>query len=310
MKDWSTLRVMGAHWPELAVVAACMCVTIWLAAGLWRSSRGRRVLRFGESGGLSEELVLGFPFFVLFLAITIQLVLMINARLVVNYAAFVSARSASVWVPACYNGEKPNTVRLPSEEPSRNASRKAPARSDSSKLDRIRSAAVLACAPVSPSYVSWFSDYVRRAQIGSAETMTLPLPDAVQNLTGPVETSLSQLDSVFTGEGALGQAKRLLPRWYYSSLFTEVTFGGTEKASQLTVGDNGNIEVIVEHKFYLQVPYVGRILGSNYRYLLENKTHGFLSSDIYYVPIRESYTIRNEGERLYPGYCSDQGGKQ
>jgi len=303
MKEWSTLRALGADWPQLAVAAACLFMTVLMGARLWIFLRGRRRLRLDESGGLSEELVLGFPFFVLFLAVTIQLILMVNARIAVNYAAFVTARSASVWVPACYNGEPPNTVRLTSQDPSQNAALTGPNESTSSKLDRIRSAAVLACAPISPSYLSWLSAYGRRAQI-----VGLPLPEGLQNLSGPYANSLNRLDSIFTGEGSLGQIKRLLPRWYYSSLFTEVTFTGAGNAAQFTTADNGDIEVTVEHKFYLQVPFVGRILGEKYQYFLEKTSDGFLSSDIYYVPIRESYTIRNEGERLYPGDC--QGGSQ
>jgi hypothetical protein len=223
---------------------------------------------------------------------------MVHAKVTVNYAAFVTARSASVWIPACSNGERPNSIRLSSQARAGSAQRISASQAGTSKLDRIRSAAVLACAPISPSYFSWLSTYARRAEVAG-----LPLPDSLQGMTGQYQNALSQVDSIFARDGTLGSATRLIPRWYYSSMFTDVTFPGAEKANSLTFSANDNIQVTVEHKFYLQVPYVGWILGQKYATFLENSTAGLLSSDTYYVPITESYIIRNEGERLYPGYC-------
>jgi hypothetical protein len=226
------------------------------------------------------------------------MILLLHAKIVVSYAAFVTARSASVWVPACYNGEGPNSLRLTTRTPSRRSDLISTSQSSSSKLDRIRSAAVLACAPISPSYFSWLSSYGGHVQLAG-----LPLAENLQGMTGPYQDALRRVDSIFTGEGTLGQAGRLVPRWFYSSLFTDVAFAGAEQADNIGFAENGDIQVTVEHKFYVQVPFVGRVLGQKYRYFLEKTSGGLLSSDTYYVPISESYTIRNEGERLYPGHC-------
>lgn len=298
MDSWSAIHAIRPHLGIIAVAIGCLGVTALLGAGLWSSGRKRRRFKLDETGGLSEELVLGFPFFILFLAITIQLALMVHAKIVVNYAAFVTARSASVWIPMCYGGEQPNSIRLSSQAPAGSSMRISAGQSNTSKLERIRSAAVLSCTPISPSYTSWVSTYMRRA-----EAAGLPLPDEVQSLSGPVQNALGRIDSIFAQDGSSGPAVRLVPRWFYSTLFTDVTFGGAEKASSATFSPNGNIQVTVEHKFYLQVPYVGWILGNKYSTLLNSSTGGLLSSDTYYVPITETYTIRNEGEQLYPGYC-------
>ncbi|HEV2992571.1 MAG TPA: TadE family protein [Candidatus Angelobacter sp.] len=298
MKPWSSTHAIWLHPGNIAVAIVCLALTTVLAAGLWSSSRNRRQLKLDETGGLSEELVLGFPFFVLFLAVTIQLVLMVHAKVTVNYAAYVTARSASVWIPACSSGEQPNTIQLSSQARAGSSRRISASQVNTAKLDRIRSAAVLACAPISPSYFSWLSTYARRAEVAG-----FPLPDSIQGMTGPYQNALSRVDSIFTGDGSLGSATRLIPRWYYSSMFTDVSFAGAEKANNISFAANGDIQVTVEHKFYLQVPYVGWILGQKYSTLLDSATGGLFSSDTYYVPITETYTIRNEGERLYPGYC-------
>lgn len=297
MDTWHSGGVLLSHWKEAAEICACGMFTAVLAASLWASSKKRRRFGLDEAGGLAEELVLGFPFFVLFLAVTIQLILMMHARIVVNYAAFVAARSASVWVPACYNGENSNAVRLSSQAPSQGTQLISLNQGSLSKLDRIRSAAVLACAPISPNYLSWLSSYT-----GHIEITGLPDRISFDRLNGSYQTALRDADTAFSRDLGLGQPGRLLPRWFYSSIFTEVTFDGSEQASEITFPPNGDIKITVEHKFSAEVPFVGRILGHKYTDLLESRTDGLLTSDTYYIPIRESYTIHNEGERLYPGY--------
>jgi hypothetical protein len=55
----------------------------------------------GAEGGTAVlDFVLTLPFFAMSVMIVVQTALLVNARLVVGYAAFAAARSAVVWVPA------------------------------------------------------------------------------------------------------------------------------------------------------------------------------------------------------------------
>jgi hypothetical protein len=84
-------------------------------------------------------------------------------------------------------------------------------------------------------------------------------------------------------------------------LYTSVSIDN-QSQNMLQVGPQDNLLVTVEHKFYVAIPFVGRILGTSYSSLGSVGPIQINVSDIYYIPIQESYTIRNEGEQLYPGY--------
>src|SRR4051794_24871538 len=113
------LAVATDHWVEVLMLCASAFGTVLLTVVLCSRRRSVDWTSFSrcESGGLSEELVLVFPFFVLFLGMTIQMALLFNARLMVNYAAFVAGRSASVWIPAKTGSEPSNRVRMRVEDP-------------------------------------------------------------------------------------------------------------------------------------------------------------------------------------------------
>src|ERR1019366_3555144 len=182
--QWSISHALFQHSIELLLLATCLWVTLVFSASMWRTFRHRVRFQLDESGGLSEELVLGFPLFVLFIAMVVQMILLMHARIVVNYAAFVAARSASVWIPACYANEPPNTIRLFSQDASRGYQLITSGLSNASKLDRIRSAAILAASPVSPSYFSWIQSYTGNWQIAG-----LPSVDSLDRLTGPYQVA-------------------------------------------------------------------------------------------------------------------------
>jgi hypothetical protein len=292
MSNWHIAPFLHAHWQGFAVLAGLLSITLVLGFCVASLRRGRPLCwRVGDGGSASVEMVLVFPFFYLFLAVTIQMALLMQARLVVNYAAFMAARSASVWIPARLPDEPANSLRLRDQAPDKGGDAPALAKPQE-KLDRIRGAAVMACAPISPSIQLWWRDY--------ANSFTVFGRHMRPGLLDIANRGLKLADSVFNFGGPL-LFLRLLPRWAYSSLFTQVTFNDNPTAETIDFS-KGDIKVTVEHQFYVTVPFVGHLVGKSYTDLLEGWSFSLISANLFYVPVSESYTFRNEGEPLYPGY--------
>lgn len=88
------------HLPALGgcLGGALLCLRIWRALPLSPAlPSARDLVERKESGTAMLDFVLTFPFFVMILLIVIQFALMVNARIVVSWAAFAAARSAVVW---------------------------------------------------------------------------------------------------------------------------------------------------------------------------------------------------------------------
>jgi hypothetical protein len=244
-------------------------------------------------------MVLAFPSFLFFLAMTVQVILLLNARLMVNYAAFVAGRSASVWIPARTSSEDSNSIQLAAEQPEDSPPDPAsaadvsgitesPSGGKTEKYDRIFGAAALACAPVSPNYFGFLAEIVP----WSSGLYTSLSSTASRLLSGMPVPILS-----------------LVPRWLYARSFTTVYFRDDPKARVYKFTENEDIKITVEHKFHLGVPWVGGPLalgGVAHMYYPTWEplavTFGLLRSRVYYATIQESYVFRNEGEKLAPGY--------
>jgi len=147
----------------VAIVAAM--IALWLLA---RCSGARlnlarlRRLHECETGGVqSLSFVLTLPFFIMVVLFIVQVSQLMVGVMVVNYAAFAAARAAAVWIPAevyARASEPANVIAvsgLPDTAVQRdgNTLRLYPEAIDpqSAKYEKIRAAAVMACAPISPS---------------------------------------------------------------------------------------------------------------------------------------------------------------
>jgi hypothetical protein len=298
------LGICKSHWTDFGLLALCGVFTLVLGATAVRlSSAGRRRslrARLDETGGLSEELVLVFPFFLFFLAMTVQMLLLLNARLVVNYAAFVAGRSASVWIPSETLRERPNSIQTiaksshdtpedPSQTPSGQGLLDSQVGSETEKFDRIQGAAALACAPISPNYFAFLAEVV---------PLSAPAYRAAANAANGLLNGVS---------GAPRDILTLIPQWIYSHDRTYVFFQDMADAQMLRFQPKEDIKVTVHHDFHVSVPWVGsalalgRLAQPYYPALSWLPTLGLLNARVYYVPIEESYVFRNEGERLAPG---------
>lgn len=95
-----TAGLLSRHLPALAscVAGALLCLRLWRMLPLDGPRGGvRGFTAREESGTVMLDFILTFPFFLMILLIVIQFALMVNARIVVSWAAFAAARSAVVW---------------------------------------------------------------------------------------------------------------------------------------------------------------------------------------------------------------------
>jgi hypothetical protein len=168
-----TRAVLQACLPWLAVLAVSL-LAAWL---LVRASRARLCLgRLGrlhhDQAGAVQSLsfVLTLPVFIMFMMLIVQVSQLMIGIVVVHYAAYAAARGASVWIPAnMASPEGPNCISSYAPDPEATdqvfpvLDPQSPSYGPSGggvtylvqpggpKYEKIASAAVLACMPISPS---------------------------------------------------------------------------------------------------------------------------------------------------------------
>lgn len=164
-------EVLQACFPcliALAVAFAAWVAIARLGGGRWNWRRLVRLHRCEHGGVQSLAFVLTLPILIVIILFIIQISQLMIGTMVVHYAAFAAARAASVWIPAHYGAtewdeyegpfppERANAIAdvagMPYEEDETYtlAIPFDPGDGDN-KLWRIRTAAVLGCAPIAPS---------------------------------------------------------------------------------------------------------------------------------------------------------------
>ena len=202
--------VLLACLPWLALLMA----SIFAAWALARFSRARlrlgrlRRLHRNEVGAAQTlAFVLTLPVFVWVLMFIVQVSQLMIGAVVVQYAAFATARAASVWIPAGLAGtDAEGENRISTLAPDPNATDQTPPTLDptdpnygapqgevtfllnpgSAKYNKIASAAVLAVVPISPSKDYGFQAADQAAALGTLQA-------AYQTLT-PNSTTKTGLD--------------------------------------------------------------------------------------------------------------------
>lgn len=145
----------------LGVSFALLTLLIRFSKARFDLSRIRQIHSCQRGGVQSLAFVITFPLFLAILLLIVQISQLMIALVVVNYAAYASARSASVWGPA-YVGDSYSLLGEDVDGQNEFPPGIAPGDSivldmssveniDSYKYDRIWRAAVLACVPISPS---------------------------------------------------------------------------------------------------------------------------------------------------------------
>jgi hypothetical protein len=259
--EYSLLRpeLMLRLLPLVLGVTASMLLA-YGTARLLTSRVGRLRLRLDNRGTTELEFAIALPVFLISVLTTAQAALMLNAHLVVDYAAFCAARSASVWVPRDLRGEAAHT--LASTDPN-----------SSEKMRRVHMAATLAAIPISPRATTFRFGLIPR----------LPGTDADATTIGRLARAIHQNEQAGIAYGQL--ALDLMNKWPYAYWATEVSLlnaGGTP-VRQFTSSEP--VTAQVTHKFEMAVPFAGPVLGA----ALGKRYLGWIGG--YYVPITASYAL-------------------
>jgi len=288
-------------WP-LAATLTAVCVCLAITARLIKPEQQRPIfaLHRDERGSVqSLSFVLTVPLFMMLMMVAVQLTQVMIGEIVVNYAAYAAARSASVWIPA--RVENPlelanwlNLRQLSGVDVNSNTVAVSP------KMVQIHRAAALACLSIAPS-----RDLPSSVESGDA------MPHAIQS-------AYSAYSSSFKTNSRL--PKRLTNKWAYAADNTSIdittfhrpfgtpqsgnqnepplwdlepfTIDGYYKATEL--GWRDEVTVRVTHNFAL-LPGPGRLLARNASSSSTNPIQQ--NGSIYYVPLSASATIVPEGEK-------------
>ena len=153
--------ILEACWPcAVALASAFVALTLLLrfCGATWRPAVIRKLHRCETGGVQSLSFVLTVPAFMMIVLFIIQVSQLMVGTMVVNYAAFAAARAAVVWIPADIGTslvERENvldgTVVQSSSAPNSLEMPVGAGNPNSIKYQKILGAAVLACAPISPS---------------------------------------------------------------------------------------------------------------------------------------------------------------
>ena len=202
-----------------------------------------------------EFLLVLFPFLIMVMTVW-QLAFMFNARLHVGYAAFAAARSAAVLIPAEYQGEKEGVLQREAEP-------------NATKWKRIRRAAIPGTIAVSPGDMEAAAGTAALAALGGGKKVQIGAPDIavlprltlmglhyyVGGSSGPQNTG------VFSGT----RPQRTLVKDLYAQQMTQVLVNGQDNKKPQSLKTSDTVTVTVNYVFWLQVPYVGRLLEAMFK---------------------------------------------
>jgi hypothetical protein len=295
-------------WPlAAALILVCGCLAVVARRMKPEQRRSIFQLHADERGSVqSLSFVITAPIFIMLMMLAVQITQLMIGEIIVNYAAFSAARSASVYIPARI--ERP-MIEL---ENWLNLRQMAGHEFDTSitfspKICAIHRAAALACLPIAPS-----------RDLGKGDI---------------TETVTQAIISAFNAYSSSGQSNKRLPKrlankWAYALEATAVEvstfhrrFGTSQSSYQnepplwdsnplnieayykpTEVGWRDEITVKVTHNFAL-LPGPGRLLARTTGTDPNSAANRIQTrSGVYYVPISASATMVPEGEKSIAPY--------
>lgn len=317
--------VLQACLPWLALLVMSLFVA-WLlvrASGAhFRLGRLRRLHRDQVGSVQSLSFVLTLPLFIMIMLMIVQVSQLMIGTVIVHYAAFAAARSAAVWIPAhlpspetanCIGSYYPDPdakdqvfpVLDPNDEHYGPAQGGVTYRIEpgGTKYQKIASAAVLACVPISPS-----------------RDVGVEMPQDAQT----VEIVKSAYQALVPGASTTsGPARRLDHKLAYATKYTDVeirffhkneepplqTYLLEDDPSEFRFNELGwqdLITVTVKYKLAL-LPGPGRLLA-RYVYGPAGQSDKVAETiqqygNVYVYPLQASATIGNEGEKSVIAYA-------
>jgi len=146
--------------PFLLAIVACLVVMrclVWISGARLQPSYVKGLHKDEKGGVQSLSFVLTLPLFIIFMMFIVQLSQMTIGKVVVEYAGFAAARSASVWIPAHLEGglEDENRIGayayLGEVNDAGGPYSVYEIQPGSPKHNKITTAAAMACMPICPS---------------------------------------------------------------------------------------------------------------------------------------------------------------
>jgi hypothetical protein len=312
--------------PWFAALAVLLLVA-WALAGFSRARLrlGRLFDLHADERGSAQSLsfVLTLPVFIMVMMMIVQVSQLMIGVIVVNYAAFTSARAAAVWIPAAMPGDEgPNCISSYQLDPSATdqvSPEMNPQAADfgpngrsggetflinpgSPKYQKISMAAVLACMAVSPSRDVGL-------QTGTSQASSI-LKQAYASLA-PSSQSNSQIGPRLDNKLAYAlSATNVEVRFYHANseppLTTYYLPDDPGEFYSNEIGWQDMITVKVQYQFPL-LPGPGRLLA---RYVVgpsgaPDKVAKTIQKqgNVYVYPLEAQAVIGNEGEKSVVTYA-------
>lgn len=220
-----------------------------------------------ESGSSAVEFVLVLPALAVLLLMILQIALLVQAKFVVNYAAFCAARSAIVVIPDDFSSGRPPERRNQIGNPE-----------TSEKVEIIHRAAALPLTAISPLP-------------GFIVTRGVPFLPSVELIV-----DLGKLLPFDVSPSIMGQVMQRAPYAYHPKN-TAVKVLTPQGAGAGQFKEHDWVTVRVEYRYYLAVPFAKKLFGTAYS---ENWFWTMVFGTDYYYTIVEQYTLPVDGEQMLP----------
>jgi hypothetical protein len=222
-----------------------------------------------HAGNVVLQFVLLLPLLLTTLLVTLQIALIVQAKFVVNYAAFCAVRSAVVVIPAGVRSKATGEIEKAGIINTEDRS--------SPKLRIIRRAAALACAGISPPASPGLT-----ARVGF-------VPDLTHTL------ELEKVSLLFAANvGATNVSQQLVARAPYA-----LADDNTKVSVSLQSARQGEepyviITAHVSYRYYLTVPIADRLFGKAFF------GPGLFGRSAFFISVEEEYSLPASVAPLFP----------
>jgi hypothetical protein len=296
----------------LAVVCALGIVVRWFRAG---APRPVWALVRDEQGGVqSLAFVLTVPIFIMLMLLAVQITQLMIGMIVVHYAAYAAARSATVWVPARMEstGELENRIGYRGDpigiEFNGEIYQITPG--DSLKFEQIRRAAALACVPIAPSRDLGMGSSGDGTDVALVSAFAALSPTAASNSRVPQRlrnkwayANQATTISMRTFHRRYGQTSEYI--WDEPPLEDLNPFSLEAPYKLNEIGWRDQIRVTVNHQFAL-LPGPGRLLArqanESVRADTVSPTIQSRGNSVYTIQLSATATMVGEGEKSVRPY--------
>ncbi len=257
----------------------------------------------------SLSFVLTLPVFIMFMLLIVQASQVMLGLVVVHYAAFASARSALVWIPAQTTdlNESANCISTRAVISTGNNGTNYVIGSSGTKYQKIRAAAVLACAPLAPSRANGGGGVVNDPR---AELMIMAVPALAPTMRTNARIPTRIANKIAYSEQATHLTLTFFhpnnepPLQHYYEFNDGLGNWGWIEFEDNELGWQDAITATVTHDFAL-LPGPARFLAKP----LSQSSGGDPTAaritrrgNVYVIPLTASATLGNEGEKSVMPY--------